>query len=387
MTMSVLHLTLATFATLLPQIIITLFAGVFSDMLNRRLILITSNVLQLLSTIVLIFLLTLGISAYGFIITVLIFRSILQTFYQPTFFAIVPSMIPQKHLGRINGFIYFLIYLMQILGPLCASRLMLIYPPEQILWIEVIAIGNALIPLLLLKIPMVKEETQMSEDRMKDYFVVSYFKQIWEGIKTVILSLGIIIFFVMIFVLEYLSRIFWTVQIYLIEVIHGGSVIVASLFPIFLFLGVFIGSNIFVIRKYWNPVILFFVISILLVFLGDLVVILAPYQSFGLIFFTQIVKGFSLVFVYSMIPTVIQSTVPKNKMGRVSSIYITLTSLASFLGTFHLSLFYSVIPDVELLLLITSIFGIASTIVFYLVIRIIKLKSINYKILDSDNST
>jgi MFS family permease len=239
----------------------------------------------------------------------------------------------------------------------------------------------------LLKIPKVKNKRQLSEDRKVDHFIVAYLKEFIEGLKAIIFIPGIIILFVMIFVLEYFGSMFWSVQIYLIQVIHSGTGIVASLFTTFSFLGIFIGSNIFVIRKYWNPVILFFFISILLVFLGDLVVILAPYQSFGLIFFTQIVKGFSLVFVYSMILTFIQSTIPKNKMGRVSSIYITLTSLASFLGTIHLSLFLLVIPDVELLLLITSIFGFASAIALYLVTRIIKLKSENYKIFDKKNLT
>ena len=381
-TSSVFYLTLVSFWTFLPQVIIMLFAGVFADILNRKLVLITSNILQVLTTIALIFLLSLGISVFGIILIVLILRSVLQAFYQPTFFAIFPSMVPQKHIGRINGFIYFLVYSLQIFAPSYAAQLMVYFPFNQILWIEVIAIGNALIPLLLLKIPKVKEMKKTSEDRLEEHVIVSYFKQFADGFKTIILVPGLIILFVMIFVLEYISGIFFPTRTYIIGVVHGGTVFIISLVFAFTFLGVFIGSNIFVIRKYWNPVVLFFFVSILLVFLGDLVFILAPYQSFGLIFFTQIIKGFSLAFVYSMIPTFIQSTVPKTKLGRVSSIYLTLTSFASFLGTSHLGLFLLIIPSLGLLLLITSIFGIVSTIVIYLIARLIKLKNLNYIFFD-----
>ncbi|MFW9820879.1 MAG: MFS transporter [Candidatus Thorarchaeota archaeon] len=384
-TSSVFYLTLVMFCTFLPQVIVTLFAGVFSDILNRRFILIASNILQLLTTVVLILLLSLGMSVFGIILFILIFRSILQAFYQPTFFAIFPSMVSQKHIGRINGFIYFLVYLLQIIAPLCASRIMEYFQFNQILWIEVIAIGNALIPLLLLKIPKVNEKKQISGDRLEDHIIVSYFKRFAEGFKTFVSSPGIIILFTAIFVLEFISGIFLPSRVYIIVMVHNGSVFISSLVFTFTFLGVFIGSNIFVIRKYWNPVVLFFFISILLVFLGDLLLILAPYQSFGLIFFTQIVKGFSLAFVYSMIPTFIQTTIPKNKVGRVGSIYFALTSFAAFLGTSQLGTFLLIIPNIEILLLITSIFGFVSTIALYLFTRIIKLKNLNYMLLDKND--
>ena len=384
-TSSVFYLTFVTFCTFLPQVFIVLFAGVFSDILNRKLILITTNILLLISTIVLIFLLSLGISVFGFILIVLIFRSIIQAFYQPTFFAIFPSMVPQKHIGRINGFIYFLVYVIQIFAPPYASRVMIFFPFNQILWIEVFAIGNALIPLLLLKIPQVKEKKQVSENRKEDHFIGSFFKQFVEGVKGIVLIPGILLLFITIFVLEFFIGIFWPFRIYLIEITHSGSIPEYSLLFTFTFVGVFIGSNIFVIKKYWNPTLLFFFISILLVFLGDLVFILAPYQSFGLIFFTQIVIGFSLVFVYSMIPTFIQSTVPKNKIGRLGSIYLTITSSASFLGTFLATKLLLMILDLEFLLLITSILGVLSVITLYIVSRIIKLKNLNYKFLNKND--
>ena len=107
-TSSVIYISLASLCTFLPLVIIMPFTGVFSDILNRRLVLITSNILLLLTTLVLIFLLSSGTPVVSSILLVLLFRSIFAAFYQPTFFAIFPSMVSHRHLGRINGFIYFL---------------------------------------------------------------------------------------------------------------------------------------------------------------------------------------------------------------------------------------------------------------------------------------
>jgi DHA3 family macrolide efflux protein-like MFS transporter len=380
-TESVLYLSLATILMFLPQVIILPFTGVLSDILNRKLVLLITNAFMFLMSFVLIFFFAFGTPEVNLVLLVLILRSIAQAFYQPTFFAIFPSMVSQKHLGRINGFSYFLIYLIQMLAPTSASFLISYYPLENLLWIETLTIGNLFIPLLLLKIPKVEEKNRLTNAYKKDHFIIYYFKQFIEGFKAIIFFPGIIIFFAIMLVLEYLGGIFSSLIIYVIHLIHNGSVLTSSLVFTFTFLGVLIGSNIFVIKKYWNPVIIVFFLSMFLLFLGDLMFILAPYQSFGFIFISRFIQGFSMVFVYSMVLTFIQSNVPKNKLGRVSSFYFIIVSLASFFGRLQLSIFLEIIPEVEILLLITSISGIVSTITLYLVTRIIKLKSKDYMIL------
>ena len=170
---------------------------------------------------------------------------------------------------------------------------------------------------------------------------------------------------------------------YYIAIVHGGSVFEISRVFAYTSLGILVGIIVFEIRKYWNPVKLFFFLSMFLIFLGDLVFVLAPYRSFGLIFLTRFVKGFCLVFIYTMITTFIQSNVPKNKLGRVSSIYFTITSLVTVFASFQLNGLLLLFSDVGFILFLNSLFGIISVIALYIVTRIIKLKFVNYKALDN----
>ena len=154
--MSPLHLSVASFWMFLPLIIIAPFAGVLSDTLNRKIILLIANGLQVLTSIIFIILYAMGIFEFGILLLLLIIGSISQAFNQPTFFAIVPSMVSQKHLGRINGFTYFVTNLIQSFGPIYASFILAYFSFIQGFWVLFIVIAIAFIPLILIKIPQIK---------------------------------------------------------------------------------------------------------------------------------------------------------------------------------------------------------------------------------------
>ncbi|NVM46941.1 MAG: MFS transporter, partial [Candidatus Lokiarchaeota archaeon] len=96
-TSSIFYLSLTLFLTFLPQVIITLFAGVLSDILNRKLILVIANIVRISTTLALIFLFAFGTFELNILLLISIIRSISQAFYIPTFYTILPSMVSQKH--------------------------------------------------------------------------------------------------------------------------------------------------------------------------------------------------------------------------------------------------------------------------------------------------
>jgi MFS family permease len=373
---------LAMFVVFLPLVIALPFAGVLSDILNRKLVLLITNAFNLFTTFILIFLFAFGTPAIGLVLIVLIIRSIPQAFYQPTFFAILPSMVSQKHLGRINGFAYFLTFLIQMFGPFFASFLLLVFPLNQIFWIEVVTIVNAIIPLLFLKIPHVKEKKRETGNNDADSSIILYFKELLEGLKAVIFVPGVIIVIVSIIILEYVSGLSNIMLSYYISVVHGAPFMVVALIHSHASWGIFIGCGVFVIKKYWNPAKTFFFLSIILALFGNLVLILAPYQWFGLIIISRIITGFSVVFVYSIFSTIIQTTVPKDKLGRVSSIYFAIISCIIPIASYQLSLFLLLISNVGVLLGVANLVGIALIIILYIVVCLLRIKFVNYKIQD-----
>lgn len=377
------ELLLFTIANLLPMAIAMLFVGVFSDILNRKKVLIIMNILRVLTTFILIFLYAFGTPEINILSLLFIIRSISQAFYQPTFFAIIPSMVIQKHLGRINGLTYFLTFLTQMFVPFWAASLITNFPMSQSLWIEVIAIGIALIPLLLIKIPQVREIRLKTEDHRGSSFIVHYFKHFIEGFRAIIFIPGIIILFGTIFIFEYISIAFSTLLAYYIIFFHAGTILQYAIISSVPFLGIIIGTIVCLIKKHWNPVILIFFLSMFLIFLGDLAFILAPYRSFFLIMITRFIEGLFLVLIYTMFPTFIQSNIPKNKLGRANAIYLSMTTFVTLFAPFHLNLILLFISDIRLILLLTTIVGIISLIALYMFTGIRKIKFVNYKVRDN----
>lgn len=292
-------------------------------------------------------------------------------------------MVSQKHLGRINGLTYFLMILTQMFAPIFAGILLSAFPINQILWVDVIGIGITIILLILIKIPQVKEIRLRTKDHKLDSFIIQYFKQFIEGFRTIIMIPSILILFGAIFILEFLSFPFNTYLSYYFSVLHDWSVFEYAIISSISFIGMIIGIIVFVIKKYWNPVILIFFLSMFLIFMGNLVILLAPYRSLDLIGITFFIKGFLLVLINTIFPTLIQSNIPRNRLGRVSAIYFSITSFVPFFASFLFTVLLFFISDIILILLLTTIMGILSMIVLYVFTGIRNIKFENYKVLDN----
>ena len=163
---------------------------------------------------------------------------------------------------------------------------------------------------------------------------------------------------------------------------YGVPFLLISMIFTLSYLGAFIGIHVFVIRKYWNPVLFVFFLSISLIFLADLVFFLAPYQAFALMFFSSLSKGFLLVFIYSMLATSIQSNIPKNRLGRVSAIYFSISSLITFFSPTPLGILYSVSSDIRLTFSLLIIIGIIAVMNLFILTKILKIKYKDYKVRD-----
>ena len=117
---SAVYLAIMSFLFFIPQIIVTPIAGVLSDKLDRKKIVILIDGFQAFVTFFLFLIFFLKISNVWLIITINTLRSTLQAIHLPTVNAIAPTMVPKEKLSRING----INYLMMIVGPILAGFLL-----------------------------------------------------------------------------------------------------------------------------------------------------------------------------------------------------------------------------------------------------------------------
>ena len=102
-TKSGLVLALAVIFGFVPQAIVSIFAGVWADRVNRRLMIIFSDSAIALSTLGLALLMLSGVDDLWLIFLVMAVRSVGAGVQMPAVSAMIPQIVPSDKLMRING--------------------------------------------------------------------------------------------------------------------------------------------------------------------------------------------------------------------------------------------------------------------------------------------
>ncbi len=313
---------LASFFSFLPIFILGPLAGVFADRWNRKLLIGLSDFCQALTTLSLIFLFFFNIRQVWLIIFINSIRSVFQAFHWPVVNAIIPLMIPKKHLSRMNGINYFFTGLVNTMGPIIAGILLLLFPIDQILWVDVLTFLIAITPLLLVKIPPILKKFHPKHER-------SYFRELKVGFKAIKIVPGLLILLFVATILNFLGNPFNTLMIPYVSGTHSGSVENLAIVLSSIQAGMFVGAIIVIIKKVWNKKPLIIFTGILIGEIGHLILALAPPQNFLMISIGGFLFAFIVPFVNTMFLTILQTVIPPDKQGRVMSNVITIVTLVS----------------------------------------------------------
>ncbi len=305
------------------------------------------------------------------VIVIVGLRGIFQAFHIPTVNAITPTMVPKDKLSRMNGFNYLFASLINIFGPVLGALLyeMLHGDIFLILWIDVITFIIALIPILITKIPVVKR----SKIEVKKNSFLFEFK---TGLKTIRLLPGILTFLLLSMLLNFLLMPFNVLLPYIIEAphIHAGSAADFAFVMVFFQVGMVLGALLTSVRKEWKHKI-FTYFGSLVVLTGILSVFaFAPNGFFLMMGVATFVIGFLLPIGNTIYMTIIQTIVPHDKMGRVSSIDHSISSMIAPFGALIAGPLAEVF-GARIVFLFCSIIGVVATSYTW---RVMKVKKIDY---------
>ena len=128
-TSSGLMLTISTLVTFIPQVLISLFAGVWADRYNRKHLIICADALVALSTLGLAFSFFVGYRELWIIFLVSAIRSVGTGIQTPTVNALIPQITPKSMLMRVTGFNGSLQNMTMIVAPAVSGALL-----PQCLW-------------------------------------------------------------------------------------------------------------------------------------------------------------------------------------------------------------------------------------------------------------
>lgn len=137
-TSSGMMLTIATVCGFLPQVLISLFAGVWIDRYNRKKMIILSDLIIAIMTLILAISFLNGYKNIWLLFIVLIVRSFGTGIQTPAVNAIVPQIVPKEQLMRINGINSTLSSLMMFISPAISGAILSIISLEATLFIDVV---------------------------------------------------------------------------------------------------------------------------------------------------------------------------------------------------------------------------------------------------------
>lgn len=161
-------LTITTLCGLLPQMLISFFSGTLIDKYNRKNILIISDTIIAISTFLLAISFFLGEKNYNLLFIVLIIRSLGTGIQTPTVNTIIPQIVPEEKLLKINGIYSTISSIINFLSPAISGIILSLSTIEFTLMIDVVTAFIGILITVTLNLKLFSLEI---ENEKKDYFI------------------------------------------------------------------------------------------------------------------------------------------------------------------------------------------------------------------------
>ncbi|NLM61134.1 MAG: MFS transporter [Clostridiales bacterium] len=153
-TRSGLIMTLSIICGYAPNLLLSPFAGVWADRYNRKMLMIVSDALIALSTLVMAILFMMGYGSVWMLLVVSAVRSFGTSIQTPAVSAFLPQIVPTEKLTRVNAANQTIMSVMMLLSPVVSGALLSVSPIGSIFFIDVItAIIAIAILLFFLHVP------------------------------------------------------------------------------------------------------------------------------------------------------------------------------------------------------------------------------------------
>ncbi|KKL58531.1 hypothetical protein LCGC14_2224430, partial [marine sediment metagenome] len=263
--------------------------GVIADKMNKKTLILVADSSQAFATFLLILFFQFGVANIYLVYVFISIRSIFQAFHIPAVNAIIPSMVPQDKLTRINGINFLFTGVVQFISSFMGALFLMFLPMNLVLWIDFITFFIALLPLIRITIPSVGKQNHSKDEERK----ISFFKEFRLGFKTLKLVPGLIIMIVLSMFLNFIIQpANILMPLYVID--HGGAAGHLAMVEM-TFTGGMIGGALFTsVKKKWGNKIRVIFVCLLFALVGYIIFAITPTGNFIIMGIGGIILGFNL---------------------------------------------------------------------------------------------
>jgi DHA3 family macrolide efflux protein-like MFS transporter len=305
-------------AAVVPQALVSVFAGAYVDRLNRRLVMLVADSAVAMSSLWLTYLF--WVEAMGGETTVQVWhiyivtgiRSLATAFHLPAMAASTSLMVPERHLSRVAGLNQTITGLLDMIGLPVGAFLFDYLPPFGFMAVDVITALPAILTLFFLRIPQPQRIAEAA-DGLKPHIL----RDVWDGIRYVwhwrgalyLLGIGMVVYFViaptaalpMLLVMRHFGG--GAQETAWFEIGWGGGVLLGGLA-----LGVWGGFE----RRIYASL-----AGLVLLGVGFVIVGVAPASALWLAIAGNFLAGFMNSMVVGSLYAVLQASVSADMQGRV----------------------------------------------------------------------
>jgi MFS transporter, DHA3 family, macrolide efflux protein len=167
-TQSGVMMTISIICGFVPTFFLSPFAGVWADRYNRKILIILSDSLIAISTLILAILFLMGYEALWLLFLMSAIRAIGTGIQGPAVGAILPQLVPEDKLTKVNGTNGSIQALIMLVAPMVSAALLTMASMEAIFFIDVVTAAIAVFILLtFLHIPI---HAKAAEKQTTSYF-------------------------------------------------------------------------------------------------------------------------------------------------------------------------------------------------------------------------
>ncbi|GCE77238.1 MFS transporter [Cellulomonas biazotea] len=163
----------------LPQAVISIFGGVWADRHNRKLLIIAADATIAVTTLALALLMLGGADDLWLIYAALAIRSAGAGIQTPAVSALVPQIVPTRHLMRVNGINATIQSAMMLVAPAAAAAVYASFDIVAVFFVDVVTAAIGIGLLLLVPVARVVRTAADGEDAAP----VGYFDDLVGGLR------------------------------------------------------------------------------------------------------------------------------------------------------------------------------------------------------------
>lgn len=320
--------TVLSFATLLgmiPMVLLSPFVGPFVDRLNKKRLLIVTDIIVAIFALALSLAGTISDTFPLWLVFISLFmRSIAQTFQMPTIQSILPQMVPQKEITRVNGQLGMVQSANMIIAPALGAFLFAVVPMNLLILLDVLGAIFGIGLLLFVRIPQTQalgEQVHILTDTKLGFSLLIKNKGLWY--ITLLGSAFTLIFMPAVSMYPLMTMDYFQ-----------GTVGQAGIIEVVFSVGMLIGGAFIGIFGKWKNRMIPVLISYAIIGLTFTMSGFLPGNQTGFLWFVALnaIAGLATPFFNTLLMAMIQQSYEPEYLGRVLGVLNSLMSITGPVG-------------------------------------------------------